>query len=217
MSIEVIIADDHVVVRDGIKAIVERKGDDIKIIGEASNGIEVLEMAENNPADVYVLDISMPILNGIETAARLGKMDTPCKIIILTMYDDRNLVDKALRYGVHGYITKETATEEIIKAIHDVYMGRFFLSPQISKFVVRGFLGERNGIDQNNNVIKLTRREREILQLIAEGFTTKEIAIQLNIAIDTVHAHRSNIMQKLDIHKQAGLIRYALKEGISYL
>jgi DNA-binding NarL/FixJ family response regulator len=217
MSIEVIIADDHVVVRDGIKAVAERKGTDIKIIGEASNGIEVLEMAENNPADVYILDISMPILNGIETAARLRKMDTTCKIIILSMHDDRNLVDKALEYGVHGYITKETATEEIIHAIQEVYMGGFFLSPKISKFVVRGFLGETNRIDQNNNVIKLTRREREILQLIAEGFTSKEIAINLHVSLDTVHAHRNNIMQKLDIHKQAGLIRYALKEGISYL
>ena len=217
MRIEVIIADDHTVVRDGIKAIVERKGKDIKITGEASNGREVLEMAENNPADVYVLDIAMPLLNGIETAARLRKMDPECKTVILSMHDDRNLIDKALNYGVNGYILKDTASEEIIHAIHEVYMGRFFLSPKISKFVVQGFLEKRNHFDQNKNAIELTRREREILQLIAEGSTTKEIAMQLHIALDTVHVHRNNIMQKLDIHKQAGLIRYALKEGISYL
>jgi len=217
MIIEVIIADDHAVVRDGIKAIIEGKGKDIKIIGEASNGREVLEIAENNPADVYVLDLAMPILNGIETAACLRKMDTTCKIVILSMHDDRNLVNKALQYGVHSYILKDTASEEIIHAINEVYMGRFFLSPKISKFVVQGFLEKTNYVDQNKNAIELTKREREILQLIAEGFTTKEIAIQLNIAIDTVHTHRNNIMQKLDIHKQAGLIRYALKEGISHL
>ena len=217
MSIEVIIADDHAVVRDGIRAVVERKGDDIKIIGEASNGREVLQMAENNPADVYVLDIAMPLLNGIEAAARLIKMNKTCKIIILTMYDDKNLVDKALTCGVHGYLTKETATEEIIKAIREVYVGRFFLSPTISKFVVRGFLGKINDLDQNHPVIKLTKREREILQLIAEGFTTKEISTKLHLSTDTIHTHRNNIMQKLDIHKQAGLIRYALKEGISHL
>lgn len=217
MSIGVVIADDHAVVRDGIKAIIERKGTDIEIMGEASNGREVLEMADNNPADVYVLDIAMPILNGIETAATLRKMNAEFKIIILSMYDDVNLIDKALRHGVHGYITKETATEEIIHAIQEVYMGGFFLSPKISKFVIQGFLDKRKNVDQNKNVIKLTSREREILQLISEGFTTKEISMKLNISVDTVHVHKNNMMQKLDIHRQAGLIRYALKEGISHL
>jgi DNA-binding NarL/FixJ family response regulator len=216
MSIEVILADDHDVVRDGIKAIVDRKGDDIKIIGGASNGREVLEMARNNPADVYVLDIAMPILNGIETAERLREMDRKCKIIILSMYDDRTFVEKALRYGIKGYLLKETASEEIIHAIHEVYMDRYYLSPKISNFVVQGFLGKKYSYKQYESV-NLTKREREILQLIAEGFTNKEIAIQLNLALNTVHVHRNNIMQKLDIHKQADLIRYALKEGISHL
>ncbi|KPJ61141.1 MAG: hypothetical protein AMJ42_01240 [Deltaproteobacteria bacterium DG_8] len=217
MSIKVIIADDHAVVRDGIRAVVERKGKNIKIIGEASNGKEVLKMAENNPADVYLLDIAMPILNGIEATEKLRKMDKECKIIILSMYDDGNLVGKALQYGANGYIVKETATEEIIHAIHEVYMNRFFLSPRISKFVVNGFLGKSKHSNQYKSVIKLTKREREILQLIAEGFTNKEVAIQLNLSTYTVHVHRNNIMKKLDIHKQADLIRYALKEGISHL
>lgn len=217
MSIEVMIADDHAVVRDGIKAIVERKGKDIKIIGEASNGKELLKMAENNPADVYVLDIAMPILNGIETTKRLRKIDKKCKIVILSMYDNGSLIDRALKYGVNGYIVKETATEEIIHAIREVYMDEFFLSPRISKFIVKRFLAKRNHSEQDKNVINLTGREREILQLIAEGFTNKEIAIELHISLDTVHVHRNNIMRKLDIHKQAGLVRYALKEGISYL
>lgn len=216
MSIEVIIADDHAVVRDGIKAVVERIGKDIKIIGEAENGNEVLEMANNKrKADVYVVDISMPILNGIETADRLMKMDPRSKIIILSMHDNRTFVEKALKCGVKGYILKEYATEEIVHAIREVYMGRVFLSPKVSKFIVQVFLGKRGNYRQSKKVVDLTKRERQILQLIAEGFTSKEIARQLNLSSNTVRVHRTNIMRKLDIHNQAGLIRFALKEGIS--
>ena len=217
MSIEVILADDHTVVRDGIKAVVDKKGKGIKIIGEASNGKEVLKMARNKQADVYLLDIAMPILNGIETTERLRKMDKKCKIIILSMYDDGTLVEKALKYGANGYIVKETATDEIIHAIHEVYKDRFFLSPKVSKFVVKGFLGKRYHYGQRKNVVELSRREREILQLIAEGFTNKEISIQLHLSFGTVQIHRSNIMRKIGVHRQADLIRYALKEGIAHL
>jgi len=217
MSIEVILADDHTVVRDGIKAVVDKKGKGIKIIGEASNGKEVLKMARNKPADVYLLDIAMPILNGIETTERLRKMDKKCKIIILSMYDDGTLVEKALQYGANGYIVKETATDEIIHAIHEVYKDRFFLSPKVSKFVVKGFLGKRYHYGRRKNVVELSRREREILQLIAEGFTNKEISIQLHLSFGTVQIHRSNIMRKIGVHRQADLIRYALKEGIAHL
>ncbi len=217
MSIEVILADDHAVVRDGIKAIVERKGEDITIIGEASNGKEVLELAKSTPADVYVLDIAMPLLNGIETTARLRKMDPQCKIIILSMLDDRTFVEKAFKYGANGYILKETASEEIVHAIREVSTNKYFLSPKISKFVVDGFLGKKYPEDQKKKQFDLTKREREILQLIAEGFTNKEIAKHLDLAFNTVHVHRNNIMKKLNIHKQADLVRYALKEGISHL
>jgi DNA-binding NarL/FixJ family response regulator len=217
MSIEVILADDHAVVRDGIKAIVERKGEGITIIGEASNGKEVLELAKSTPADVYVLDIAMPLLNGIETTARLRKMDPQCKIIILSMLDDRTFVEKAFKYGANGYILKETASEEIVHAIREVSINKYFLSPKISKFVVDGFLGKKYPEDQKKKQFDLTKREREILQLIAEGFTNKEIAEHLDLAFNTVHVHRNNIMKKLNIHKQADLVRYALKEGISHL
>ena len=217
MSIEVILADDHAVVRDGIKAVVERKGQDIKIVGEASNGKEVLEMAKSKPADVYVLDVAMPILNGIETTERLRKIDKNCKIIILSVHDDRSFVEKALKYGAHGYILKESATEEIIQAIREVYTDKYFLSPKISKFIVDGYLGKRYHYEPNKNVIDLTKREREILQLIAEGFTNKEIATQLKLSLNTVHVHRNNLMKKLGIHRQADLVRYALKEGITHL
>lgn len=217
MSIKVILADDHPVVRDGIKFIINRKGTDIAIIGEASNGSEVLDMAKEDPADVYVLDISMPILNGIETTERLIKLEPQSKVIILSIHDSRIFVEKALKSGARGYILKESVTEEVINAISEVYRGRFFLSPGVSKFVVQGFLGKKHGYKKYQKIVSLTRREREILQLIAEGFTNKETARKLNLSLNTVHVHRKNIMEKLDIHKQADLIRYALKEGISNL
>ena len=217
MSIEVILVDDHAVVKDGIKAFLERKGEDIRIIGEASNGKEVLELAKSTPADVYVIDIAMPVLDGIETIKGLREIDPKCKIIILSMLDDRTFVEKALYYGAKGYILKEETAEEIIRAIREVYMGQYYLSPKISKFVVKGFLGKGYHSEQSKKENDLTKREREILQFIAEGLTNKEMTVKLNIALNTVLVHRSNIMKKLDIHKESDLVRYALKEGISSL
>ena len=217
MDIEVIIADDHAVVIEGIKGTFNKFGKNIKIIGEASNGREVLEMAKNNPANVYILDISMPILNGIETTVRLMKMDRKSKVIILSMHDDRLSVEKAMKSGAKGYILKENASYEIVEAVNEVYWGKFFLSPKIAKFIVQGYLGRRSNYERHEKFVDLTTKEREVLQLIAEGFSSKEIAVQLKISFNTVHVHRNNIMQKLDIHKQADLIRYALKVGITHL
>lgn len=217
MSIKVIIADDHTIVREGLKSLIDSMSKDIEIIGEASNGKEVLKMAENNPADIYILDISMPILNGIETTDRLIKMNSKNKIIILSRHDNKELVKKALEFGAKGYILKSNSGDELVNAINEVYKGSTFLSPKISDFIVEGFLGKKYHYKKKKEAVELTRREREILQLIAEGFTNKEIAKKLNISSFTVHVHRSNIMQKLNIHKQAGLIRYAIKEGISGL
>ena len=217
MTIKVLLADDHPVVRDGLRYIIDNKGEDIKIIGEASDGNEVLEFAKKNLVDVYVLDISMPILNGIEATNSLIKMDSRSKIIILSIHDSRVFVEKAMKSGARGYVLKESATEEVIHAIHEVYRGRFFLSPAISKFIVDGFLGKTKNYSSNKKAVDLTKREREILQLIGEGLTDKEISMKLNLSLYTVHVHRKNIMNKLDIHKQAGLIRYAIREGISKL
>ena len=217
MSIKVILADDHPVIREGIRAVVNAKDKDIEIIGEATNGKEVLEMADNRPADVYILDISMPVLNGIETAQRLIQIDPRSRIIILSIHDERTFVEKALECGARGYISKESASEEVVHAIREVNQGRYFLSPGISKFVVQGFLERRYVHRQHEKFPSLTRREREIVQLIGEGLTNKEIAVKLTISLNTVNVHGKNIMAKLDIHRKANLIRYALKEGISKL
>lgn len=217
MSIEVIIGDDHNIVREGIREVIERKAKDIKVIGEASNGNEILNLAKTKPADVYIIDITMPILNGIETTDRLVRMNPKSKIIILSMHNNRNLIEKAFKYGAKGYILKESDVEEVIHAIREVYMNRFFLSSKISKFVVHSFLRKKHSSKAVKILGQLTRREREILQLIGEGFDDKEIATKLNVSLHTAHAHRKSIMRKLDLHKQADLIRYALKEGICKL
>lgn len=184
---------------------------------EASNGVEVLEFTKKNLVDIYILDIFMPILNGLETAARLIKIDQASKIIILSIHDGRNLLEKALKTGARAYIMKESATEEVISAIREVHVGRFFLSSAISKYAVDGFLGKSEGYKEQRKAMSLTGREVEILQLIAEGFLNKEIALRLNLSLNMVHVPRKNIMHKLDIHKQADLIRYAIKEGIAKL
>ena len=217
MNIRVVLADDHPVVRAGLKSVIEKSGREITVVREAANGKEVLRIAENNGVDVFLLDIEMPFLNGLETAERLIKKDPKTKIIILSLHDARIYVDRAVRAGVKGYILKESATEDVIKAIEEVHRGRFFLSPAISKYIVDGFLGKISDKKTKPASDGLTNREREILQLIGEGLTNKEIAQSLNLYLNTVQVHRRNLMQKLDIHKQADLIRYAIREGIAKL
>jgi DNA-binding NarL/FixJ family response regulator len=214
MAIRVILADDHPVVREGIRAVIEKKGEGIVIIGEAGDGNEALKIAKDSPADVYILDISMPVLNGIETTERIIKRDPDSKVIILSMHDDRTFIERALRLGARGYVLKETATDEIVHAINEVYTGRYFLSSRISTFIVEDYLGRHHA---DITAYELTNRERGILQLIAEGCSNKDIAVKLALSLHTVHVHRNNIMKKLRIHKQADLIRYALKEGLVQL
>jgi len=217
MTIKVLLADDHPVVRDGLRYVVENKSDDIKIAAEASNGQEVLQNAEGTAIDVFIIDISMPILNGLDTAERLITKNADTKVIILSIHGSRNFVEKALGIGVKGYLLKESATEDIVQAIHEVHQGRYFLSPAISKFVVNGFVGKSREYVRKEKITKLTQREREVLQLIAEGFSSKEIQRHLKLSLNTVLVHRKNIMHKLGIHKQADLVRYAIKEGICKL
>jgi len=216
MKKRILLADDHTVVRDGLKAVVQKLDPDIVVVNEASNGREALEMAEQTPADIYLLDISMPVLNGIETTVRLLKQDPSVKVIILSMYKDKVLVEKAVRSGARGYILKESATEEIVKAIDEVYAGRYYFSPDVSGYLVHGFLhpSEEGGETAES---ALTDRQREILKLICDGYTEKQIGEELNISYHTVHVHKNNIMKALDIHSKAELIKYAVKNRIIQL
>jgi DNA-binding NarL/FixJ family response regulator len=220
MSIRVFLVDDHPVVREGLRSALEAKSTDIRVVGEASDGLAALETAGEIGVDVYVLDISMPGLNGIETTRRLLKKNPRTKVVILSVHDSRSIVEKAFLNGAHAYLLKENATAELRQAIHEVSQGRYYVSPAISGFIVRGFLGSQarpRSRDELRAPSVLTPREREILQLIAEGLTAKEIAVKLGFSLNTALVHRKNIMRKLDIHKQAELIRYAIKEGIATL
>jgi len=219
MSIKIILADDHNVVIDGIKAVIERIAkNNIDVIETAHNGMEVLEIAKNNPPDVYVMDITMPVLNGIDATKRLMQMDPKSKIIILSMHDDRASVEKAIKSGARGYLLKESSASEIINAVSVVNEGKYYLSPHISKCLVEGYLtrSEASNPTKKENM-PITQREIEIIQLIVEGLNSREIAEKLNISFKTILRHRNNIMKKLGIHNLAGLIRYAVKEGISNL
>jgi two-component system response regulator NreC len=218
MSIRIILADDHPLIREGLRYAIEKVGGkEVEIVGEASNGREVLEISQKSPADIYILDVSMPELNGIDTAERLMEANPACNVIILGINDSRRFVEKAFRCGVKGYILKESATDEVIQAIREVCKGRFFISPAITKYIVDGFISQMQKLDRTSRGARVTKREKEILQLIAEGHTSKEIATKLNLNLNTVHVHRRKIMRKLDIHKQADLVRYAIKEGIVQL
>ena len=209
------LADDHPAIRAGIKWVVEKKSENIEIVGEASSGIGLLKLAEKNHADVYIVDIIMPFLNGIETTVRLLKLKPKSKVIILSIHESGIFIEKAFRSGARGYILKESAVEDVIRAIREVHKGRYYLSPAISNFIMNGYFDKISNNKKYKSVGNLTSRETEILQLIGEGVTIKEIAQKLNLSIYTITTHKRNIMQKLDIHKNADLFRLAIKEGIA--
>ena len=157
----------------------------------------------------------MPVLNGIESTQRLLKIQPEARVVILSMYDDRISVEKALKAGAKGFIVKVSTADEIVDAIREVAGGRFYLCSKVSKYIVQGFLGRSSG--RKRDVTGLTPKEKEVLQLIAEGYSSKQIAKTFNLSLNTIHVHRNNIMKKLNIHKQAELVRYAIKEGIAQL
>ena len=217
MSIRVVIADDHPVVRDGLRLTIERDGGDLVVVGEASDGMKVLTMARTRPVDVFILDITMPNMNGIETARELLKRFPAAKIIMLSLHDTKAMVEEALAAGARGYLTKEMATRNVVEAVTEVHAGRYYLCPQIAHFVVEAGLMGKSSPKRGAATVALTGQERKVLQLIAEGHTNKEIAALLDVSVNTIHAHRNSVMAKLNIHKQADLVHYAIKAGIAKL
>jgi len=215
MPIKIMLADDHPIIRAGLRSVVEKRSENIEIVGEASNGVDLLKLAKKNPADIYIVDITMPELNGIETTVRLLKLNPKSRVIILSIHESGIIIEKAFRSGARGYILKESAVEDIIRAIREVHSGRYYISPAISNFIMNGYLDRISINTKYENVSNLTSRETEILQLIGEGATVKEIAKKLNLSVYTITTHKRNIMHKLDIHKSADLLRMAIKEGIA--
>jgi two-component system response regulator NreC len=210
-KITVVIADDHRLVRDGLKTILDTSND-ISVVGEASNGLEVLKKVAALKPDVLLLDISMPQLSGMEAARRIRKEHPSTKILILTMHDEEEYSLKMVRMGVSGYLVKDSTALEVMEAIRSVHSGKAFFSPQIAKILAESY---REAVtEQKDPYERLNDREREILQLIAEGHTNKKIADILCISPKTVDNHRTNLMRKLDIHSTAALVRWATKRGI---
>ena len=212
------LVDDHEVVRQGIKAILAKEKD-ISVIAEASEGNEAVRLSKSKSPDVIIMDITLPGLNGLEASLQILKQNHVTKILVLSMHENRAFIEKALDYGVKGYMLKDSVADEIAHAIREVNSGRYFLSAKISTFVVNEYVRRRKGkmgIELKSASL-LTQRERQVLQLIAEGLQNKDIAVKLKIAVKTVLTHRNSIMQKLDMHNQAQLIRFALREGIASL
>lgn len=208
MPIRILLAEDHVIVRQGLRALLEQAG--MAVIGEASDGLEALRIAHQQQPDVAVLDIGMPHLNGLETTRRLREALPPTKIVLLTMHTEDPYVLEAMQAGAVGYVLKTQATLDLVQAIRDVLEGEIYLSPRVSRALVTAYL-TRSDLPPD----PLTSREREVLQLIAEGETTKEIAWRLGLRVKTVESHRINLMRKLDIHETATLVRYAIRRGLT--
>jgi two-component system, NarL family, response regulator NreC len=203
----VLLADDHPIVRDGLRAILREEG--FEVIAEASDGHEAVRLSQELEPEIAVLDISMPLLNGIDAAKEILKSAPKTKVVLLTMYTDERYVLASLRAGITAYVLKNKATSSLVQALRAVRKGEIYLSSGVSRTVVDAFLAKDDApADQ------LSVREREVLQLIAEGKNVKEIASVLGISIKTAESHRTNVMRKLNIHETAGLVRYAIREGL---
>lgn len=212
MKLKVIIADDHAIIREGLKSLLEKKG--IQVIDIAKNGREAVEKAISLKPDIMMMDISMPDLNGVEATARIRQEVPHTRVIALSMHSSKTIIDKMFASGASGYILKESAFDEIYDAIQGVIRGNFYLTPSIARMYVddQGIsCGSWETLPKFN---KISKKEREILQLVAEGEKTRQIAEKLSVSIKTVETHRRNIMKKLNIFSVAGLTKYAIQEGI---
>jgi DNA-binding NarL/FixJ family response regulator len=207
MPLKVLLADDHAIVRQGLRVLLEKEG--FTVVGECPDGREAANACESLRPDVAVLDLSMPNLNGIDAAREITRRNPRIKVILLTMHTEDNLILESLRAGVTGYVLKTRASDELIQAIRAVSRGEMHLTPSISRTIVQAFLSK-----DNLPAKAISDRERQVLQLVAEGKTTKEVAALLGISVKTAESHRSNMMEKLDIHDTAGLVRYAIRNGI---
>jgi two-component system response regulator NreC len=207
MPTRVVLADDHALVRQGIKSVLEREG--LQVVAEASDGQEAIRQAKALAPDVVVMDIGMPTLNGMDAARELGRCCPKVKSILLTQHDEDQYVSEALSAGVKGYVLKSQVASDLIQAIQQVLRGQVYLSPGISAAVMAAVQSKGQ-----RPADPLTARERQVLQLIAEGKSTKDVASLLGVSVKTAESHRSRLMQKLDIHETASLVRYAVKRGL---
>jgi DNA-binding NarL/FixJ family response regulator len=210
VATRILLADDHVIVRQGLRSLLERNG--FEVVAEAADGHEAIELARDVRFDVALLDIGMPRINGIDTAREILTVAPHARIITLTVHADERQIGAAFRAGVRGYIVKTQALDELVTAIRKVSAGGTYMSPQVAEVLLGAFLNSHSSTED-----PLTRRERDVLRLIAEGKTTKEIADALSVTVKTAESYRSRLKTKLDIHDTAGLVRYAIRSGVVQL
>ncbi len=212
MSISILLADDHKIVRQGLRSLLE-ESPELKIVGEADNGRDAVQLAGELHPDIIVMDIGMPKLNGIEATRKITERNRRAKVIALSIHSDRRFVRNMFKAGAKGYLLKECAVDELIDAVQTVYDDKVYISSHVSGTLIEDYVRELN-VPLPNVEVELLDREREILQLMAEENNTKEIASQLNLSGKTVDHYRRQLMEKLDIHSVAGLVKYAIREGI---
>lgn len=213
MSIRILLADDHTVMRNGLRLLLERQSN-LEVVGEAADGHEAVEMAASAKPDVVVMDIAMPHLNGVEAARQIASHNPETAIAILSMHSDESYVIRSLKAGARAYLLKDSAEADLIAAIHAIMEGKSFFSPAVRQILKEDYMHQLAEMGAEDTYELLTNREREVLQLVAEGKSNKEVANLLNLSLYTVETHRTHILQKLNLHSVPELILYAVRKGI---
>jgi two-component system response regulator NreC len=209
--IRVLLAEDHTIVRKGLRSLLTAEAD-IEIVGEAEDGQQTIELVQHLLPDVVLMDITMPILNGLEATRQIKKLFPQVKVLVLTVHSSEEYIFQILRAGASGYVVKQAAVSELVQAIRSVYQGNSFLSPSISRQAIEAYGRRAKAMEDKYD--RLTDREREVLQLIAEGHTNHEIAQLLHVTVKTVEAHRAHLTEKLNLRSTAELTKYALRKGM---
>jgi len=215
MTIRVLLADDHQIIREGLRSLLTAQKD-IEVVAEADNGRSALTFVEKIRPDIVLMDIAMPDINGIEATRQIKAANPDIRILALSMHSDQRFVGDMLRAGASGYLLKDCAGAELVQAIRTVYEGKVYLSPAIAGIVTEGFINPAGAMGVDARQV-LTVRELEVVQLLAEGLSTKEVAFKLNVSIKTVETHRKNIFDKLNLSSIAELTKYAIREGLTSL
>lgn len=215
-KIRVFIADDHAILREGINALLTTSND-IEVVGEAADGIEAVDRARQLRPDVVLMDIAMPALDGLEATRRIRKENPGTRVIMLTQHEQREYVSTAMKAGASGYIPKKALASELMAAITSVYRGDYYLFPSAARTLIEEYVSQPSLTEVTDPYERLTKREREILKLVAEGRTNREIADLLVISIKTVLGHRTNLMEKLGIHNRTELVKYAIRKGLIHV
>jgi len=207
MPVRIVLADDHQIVRQGLRALLVREG--FQVLAEGANGTEAVKLAAELKPDVVILDLTMPLLNGLDAGRQILRARPETRVVLLTMHAEEHQIAEALRIGIRAYLLKTQAAEDLVQAIRAVMSGQTYLSPGISSLVVKGFLSCPQAPAD-----RLAPRERQVLQLVAEGKTSKEIAALMGLSVKTAESYRARVMEKLEIHETAGLVRYAIRHGL---